>query len=33
MGLSFEKSTGCRKMDINSNVFYRWGGLTLIKYE
>ena len=26
MGLSFEKSTGCRKMDINSNVFYRWGG-------
>lgn len=31
MGLSFEKSTGCRKMDINSNVFYRWG-VTLIKY-
>lgn len=22
---TFEKSTGCRKMDINSNVFYRWG--------
>lgn len=22
---TFEKSTGCRKMNINSNVFYRWG--------
>lgn len=25
---TFEKSTGCRKMDISSNVFYRWGGDT-----
>lgn len=23
---TFEKQTGCAKIDINSNVYYRWGG-------